>query len=246
MDRLKVSTSPVRLNQYRASAAVFNRKHGTAYDWRVTKQHRAGITATPNVVRGEDGQMFTASVDQWGDYLGDAHTLVPRGGCGSGIDHTGWFADSFQSDLIIGGVAKLHTSRGTLYIPVTHCTQWDGSIHYFADAEMVPRGSEEEDHEVARRDAAMTADQCAKREAEAAREHDAKYVAEQDIENAREEIHGLNAVALPLLLDLKGETLKPTICSAVRAQLAHLLEQRREQFAIIDARQSDYWTAVQS
>lgn len=240
MDRLRTGNSRTRLAAYRIEAA--NGKWVRPLTWRDTKQHHTGITYTPNNARGKDGEIFTDSVDQYGDYLGHSGLIARRA-----VDHSGWYADSFQSDLIIGGVAKLRTPRGTLYIPVTQCTGWDGTIHYMHEAELVPRGSDQDAHDVAIRDMAIRADRCAELEAEEARENDAKCLADIHIEECRSRIHEINRECLALLREIKSQSLKfgPAVCGALRASVARLLADRREQFETIAQRQSDYWSAVE-
>lgn len=137
----------------------------------------------PNNVRGDKGQIYTDNREQYGVDLGFSDVLAPRR-----VERQGWFADSFQDAVIRGSVTRIRGARFTLYVPVTGCSEWSGTIHHLADAERVPRGSSEEDHERAIRDAAATADHYAEIEAEAAREYATKDQAEQAIEAERETI----------------------------------------------------------
>ena len=222
-------TTPQRLANYRAMAQEYP---GT--DWRYW---RRSIVSTPSNVQ-RDGLLFSDTVDQLGDYLGDAHTLIR-------LDHTGWYADSYQEDTIVGGVAKLRCPRGTLYIPVTHCTGWDGATHYLKDKVLVPKGAQEDEHFEAIRDCARWADQHAEREAEKAREYAAKDLAEQEIHEQKKEIHTINQDALPLIKEIKQQRIFPApVCAAVREKLARLLDSRREAFRRIDALRDDFWIAV--
>ena len=134
MDPLKSNTK-VRLARYRAKA----QKYPTPDGWR---HWRYPIFVNANNVRGKEGQIFSESTDQYGDYLGDAHDLAPRA-----INHTGWYADSYQEARVVGGVAKLRSARYTLYVPVTHCAGWAGTVHYLNDAVLVERGSSQDEHD---------------------------------------------------------------------------------------------------
>lgn len=207
-------------------------------DWRKSR-YTGVLWSAPNNTRGEKGEMFTDSVDQYGEYIGD-YWEVNRN-----IDNRGWFADNFQCETIKGGVSKLRTPRGTLYIPVVYYSDSDGTIHYINDCEIVEKGAAEENHEKAAKVAARSADYYAERLAEESREHHAKDRAEMDIEDARAEIHAVNKKALALLSEIKKHgTFSPAVCSALREKLADYLDDRARQFGIIDARKSDYWSAV--
>lgn len=230
-----------RLQQYRNEAATG--KWIRPLTWRDTKQHHASAWGAPrpNNVRGEKGEIFSEQLDQYGVDLGPAGKLFPRL-----IDHTGWYADNYQNELIVGHVCRMRTPRGTLYIPATMRTDSQGTVHYINDAELVPRGANEDAHALARREAARSADHYAEREAEEAREDNAKWQAEQDIEEAREVIHSINTAALLLIRETKQhpDGFTAAICHALRAQLHGYLAERAEQFKIIKAREEDYWTAA--
>jgi hypothetical protein len=233
-----MKTSRTRLAAYRAKAADTRNTYPDAKLWRYW---RRPLWSVPCNTIGDKGQRFTDTVEQIGDYLGSAEKIAPRV-----IQHTGWYADIFQDALIIGGVCRLRTARGALYVPVTSCDQWDGATHHLADAERVPRGSDQDAHDKALREAAICADRLAEIQAEEAREDSAKDRAEQDIDEARAGIHSINKECLALLAAIKqaGGAYAAPVCSALRAQVGAMLDRRREAFATITARQNDYWTAV--
>lgn len=230
-----------RLQQYRREAD--SPKWVRPLTWRDTKQHHASAWGAPrpNNVRGTNGEIFSDSLDQYGDDLGDVDKLFPRM-----FDHSGWYADNYQGALIVGHVCRMRCPRGTLYIPATRNTGCDGTVHYLADAEIVPKGATEEEHDQACREAARSADHYAEREAEEAREYYAKDQAEQDILEAREEIHKINVAVLELGREIKRHRpeFAPAICTALRERIADYLRERRAQFRIIAKREEDYWTAA--
>lgn len=197
--------------------------------------------APANNVRNDKGAIYTDNREQYGRDLGFADTLAPRR-----VEHQGWYCDQGYCDTIRGSVTRVRGARFTLYVPVTSCTGWDGTIHHMQDAERVPRGSSEEEHEQAIRDAAATADRCAELEAEQEREDSARDQAEQDIQEARATIHTLNREALELIKAIKasGRTFEAPICSALAHRARDLLADRAEQFETINKRTGDYWTAV--
>lgn len=175
----------------------------------------------PNNVRGPKGQIYTDNREQYGVDLGFVDELAPRR-----IEHRGWFADSFQDAVIRGSVTRIRGARFTLYVPVTGCTGWDGTNHYLADAERVPRGSSEEDHQRAIRDAAATADHYAELEAEQAREDSIKDQAEQAIERERETIREQRAAVHALAAELRDTpALPPAICQTITEAIKTWREQ---------------------
>lgn len=177
----------------------------------------------PNNVRGPKGQIYTDDREQYGQDLGFADELAPRR-----VDNRGWFADSFQDNVIRGSVTRIRGARFTSYVPVTGCTGWGGTIHYMADAEHVPRGSSEEDHEQAICDAAATADGCAEIEAEAAREYDLKDRVEQAIEYERETIRKQRVAVHSLAAELRNTpALPPALCATITAAIREAREQVR-------------------
>lgn len=179
--------------------------------------------AQPNNVRGPKGQIYTDNREQYGADLGFADALAPRR-----VDNRGWFADSFQGAVIRGSVTRIRGARFTLYVPVTGRSGWDGTGHYLADAERVPRGSDEAAHAEAIADAAATADHCAELEAEQAREDDIRWRAEQAIEMEREAIQEARAAVHALAAELRNTpALPPTICSTITEAIKTWREQTR-------------------
>lgn len=244
-DRLTRGNANTRLATYRMAAT----KHNTGphkpvqLDWRSTKRFQPGIAPqfpADQFQRSGDGtKWYIADKDSIGEFYGEAHELLRR------HDVTGYYVDQFCHDVLHMGVVKLHTSQGTHYIPVTWCDGWDGATAYWEDACAVTFARPgEADHEAAAKDAAYHAYDVAEREAEEHRESNAKDQAEHDIDLARAEIHALNKTVLPLLREVKAQAVTPNICTALRAHIQQLLKQRAEQFALIETRQSDYWTAT--
>ena len=187
------------------------------------QRHRLRYWNRPNNVRGDKGQIYTDDRDQYGQDLGFSDGLAPRR-----VDNRGWFTDQWQEDVIRGSVCRIRTSQGTLYVPVTGCTGWDGTIHYIADAERVPRGSSEEDHAEAIRDAAARADRLAKLEAEEARDASIKDQAEQGIEAERESITAARAKLHALAVELRtAPALPPALCLAITEAIREARKQVR-------------------
>jgi hypothetical protein len=190
-----------------------------AHVWLKTRKpwqrHRLQYWQTPNNTRGPEGQIYTDGRDQYGQDMGFADELATRR-----VENRGWFTDSFLDDVIRGSVARIRGAHVTLYVPVTGRTDWDGTIHYLADAERVPRGSSEDEHQQAIIDAAVTADRCAELEAERAREWDIKDRAEQAIEKERGNISETRAAFGALAVELRATpALPPAMCATIRDRL---------------------------
>lgn len=223
--------SKARLQKYREEAATS--KHEAGKNWRYWVRK---IFDTPNNVR-QDGMIFSDSIDQYGCEVAD-DTLRNRVLC-----HGGWYCDSFQSGLFVPTVTKMRTPRGTLYIPASYCTEWDGTTHYIGDAVLVPKG--EDWHDDAIKDALRYADHHCEREAEESREYQAKDQAEYEISECRAEIHAINKSALALIREAKGQQFSPVICDALLNTLQSMLRERSDKFSRIAELQENFWLAVQ-
>ncbi|MFZ2587279.1 MAG: hypothetical protein WAZ18_04075 [Alphaproteobacteria bacterium] len=185
------------------------------------RKHRLEYWHAPNNERGSKGQVYTDSRDQYGQDLGYSDVLAPRR-----VDNCGWFTNTSQDAVIRGSVTRIRGARFTLYVPVTGSSGWDGAKHYIADAERVPRGSDEAAHEQAIHDAAATADHHAELEAEQEREHDIKDQAEQTIETERENIRKARAATRTWAAELRNTpALPPTICRTITEAIKTCREQ---------------------
>lgn len=171
--------------------------------------------------------LYVDSLDALGwRKVGDAHEIVR-------LNHTGWYADNYQDNLVIGCVLQLPSRKGEeQYVPATYNSDWDTATVYLNEI-----GPDKDA-------AARWADQNAEREAEVSREYEARDQAKQEIAEAREAIHTINKEVLPALKELKGASLTPAICSMVRAGITELLCDRRAQFNTIKKLQDDFWQAV--
>ena len=234
-----MKTTKQRLQHYRAMAAKYP---GTGWRHWIS---RGRTFAAPSNARGPAGQIYSDTLGQYGDDLGTVDKIPAVRQFPRMLGYTGWYADNFQDSLIVGHVCRMRCPKGTLYIPATVCTGWDGTIHYINDVALVPKGATEEEHDQACREAARSADHYAEKEAEESREFYAKSQAEQDIMEARAAIHEVNKDALALIREAKAQPggYTPAVCAAVRASIAGYLRERAEHFATIAAREADYWSA---
>jgi hypothetical protein len=230
------ATTAQRLRLYKTRAAANKIGHN---DWRGHRYARTWAPAWHNW--SEDRRKIYADErDTLGDYLGDWGAFLN----GRAWDATGFYCDGYANDTIKGGAERIRGARFTLYVPVTYCTGWDGVTYHMADAYRVERGATEEEHEEARRDCAAMAYNLAEREADRAREEDAKYQASEQIAQERAEIHEINKSARALLAEIRGQEFTENVCAALRHRLREYLADRRACFKTIAERQENYWSAV--
>ena len=156
----------------------------------------------------------------------EAHKVV-------NLRHTGWYADNHQDMLYVGVVAQLagreHEERW-----IAGYEDKEGGRYTFDLSCIYDEASS----------AAHAADSMAEHDAEESRDFYAQDQAEQDIAEARAEIHQINQEALKLLREAKGKNFTPAVCSAVKAAMHGFLADRQAQFKIIADREHDYWSAV--
>lgn len=236
-----MKTIEKRLSMYkqRASESKFPR---TWQESRYPK--RAGYCKTyQNFTYGDKGEIFADDFGIIGEKIGDCHELLsPR------MRNTGYYADNFCDNVIRGAVIKLKTSRGTYYIPATYCTAWDGITLHMESAEKVEKGLSEDCHEGATTRAAYLADSYAENEAEKAREDDAKFQAEQKIEELKEDKQRAREAAHDLIKDIRAQRQRGEIAGGICALLTRELHQLRQDIknanAFINDLKGNYWLSV--
>lgn len=164
------------------------------------------------------GVIYADDLDVIGNKIADAHELIR-------LDHTGYFADIYESSVIRGAVVKLRTCKGVYYIPATYCTEWDGVTLHIKDAEIVAKGATEDEHEEAKKEAARSSDHYAEKEAEQAREECEKDAAEQRCEEYREEAKQCRESVRELIKEIRQHgAFSPAICATLRKEIRRALE----------------------
>lgn len=148
------------------------------------------------------------------------------------LRHRGWYVDQHQSETVRGVVYRLPGGRGFL---AGHNHPWDESVGATVDP------SSYETPEAAARDA----DRMAEKYGEFCREDAAKSEAERLVEEAGDELKTLRDSIRGLCRELRGVTLTPAICGAVRDRLKAMLLERRQLWGNIRKWKRDYWSAVQ-
>lgn len=225
-----------RLAALRKKAVKFNSKpYLKNFTWREVRWCKLYTKHySPSV--GEEGEWYTENKEDIGVFLGEAHELAR-------LDSMGYYRDHHQDECVRAGVAKLHTSRGTLYIPVTWEDGSDGSTHWMADAVMVPKTEHNHTSEI--RDIARMAARHAELLAGESREYYAKDQAEQDIAELKFEIKDLHSKAKAVIAAIREQgALVPTICQILIENLRDLREETSEKWRRITRLEDNFWEAA--
>jgi hypothetical protein len=179
-----------------------------------------------------------------GDYLGDSLELCREHGFR--FDSYGYYTDNDARETYIPGVAKLHTSKGFVYIPLVSHSDWCGSFHYPQDAVF----SSEENERVFIREALNLAHHHAEKLAESALEDDAKFQAEQQIECLRDKISdartAIKSLIAAIRVQRKTSTIESVICNALTEKIQTLRNAVSKYRETIAKLQNNYWYAVEA
>jgi hypothetical protein len=166
--------------------------------------------------------------------VGAVHDIARREGWR--FNHEGWYVDNFRDETTHGIVLQLPSRDGKpLYVPACSDPWNDGcctaDFHSTTDT---------------LRDAMHAADGMAERYAEDAREDDAKFQAEQQIEDKRSEICDARKLASLLVADLRtaGHTLPPSTRNVVRSRIRALRSEVERAHERIVKLTENYWEAV--
>jgi hypothetical protein len=167
------------------------------------------------------------------------------------FDYTGYYADSFQHEVITPQVVTIKAGRRGVFIcPAISYSDSDCATIYFSKGQFAPNDINCDAYESATMEAARLADHLAEREAEQAREADAQFQAEQEADDLADTIKDARQTARGLIVAIKaqrraGIDLKGAICDALTDKLR---EYRRE---IVKARErrealkDNFWLAVE-
>ena len=235
-------TAKTRLAAYRRSAA--EAKNPAFSDWRKNRfiiNRNGWRKIAQQFTRSDNGKIYADDFNIIGEKLDDAHEIT-------GSRTTGYYCDSFCDGVIRGAVVKLRTAKGALYIPATYCTEWDGITLHMSGAELVARGLSESCHEGAATRRAYLADSIAEREADDAREEDAKFQAEQQAESARDNIAKARAHVRELCAAIKAQresgAIMPAICNTLISDIRRAAADIRADIRRINELKASYWLAV--
>ena len=146
------------------------------------------------------------------------------------LNHKGWFIDNLQDETIRGAVYRLPPGK-FLAVAMDPWNEGAGMIENCVyDCE---------------KDAARNADRIAEIYAENARQDDAKFQAEVQIENAKELIANARETVRELIAGIRQSNLAPRICAQLKNDIKRERAGIRAQFARIEKLSACYWNAVQ-
>ena len=221
-----------RLNKYKARAS----KSPYQSDWRMHRYGSPFKDLGPVFSWSQDGtNLFTDEVNSLGVLVGDSSDLIR-------MNHTGWFCDHDQHYLCKGAVVKMHTSRGTYYIPVAYTH--DGCAFYHMDDKVLVT-KDEHDHSDTISEVARIADGCAEIHAEKYRQSDIEARAENTVEDLHQEIAIKRLKIKSLIAAVRvSEPLEARICEYLKAGIRDLLSQCREHYAQARRLKGDPWSVI--
>lgn len=164
------------------------------------------------------------------------------------FDYTGYYADNFQDSLIKPYIVRIKTKKGLFIAPAIAYDNCDIATIYLASGEYCLKDTESEDYDCCTLRVARTADHIASIEAERSREDDAKFQAEQQTENLKEENKEALKQAHDLIQAIKqqrkiGDIVTP-ICNALISEIKGLRREIQRNNERISKLRSDYWQAV--
>jgi len=214
-------------------------------DWRTLKGVVAGLMPITYIAgiddlerRGNQPFKSGSSVLRW---VENADEIFPKirwhDKVQSYCRHCGWYIDNFKNETVRGVVLTLPGRRG---FAAGYADPFN-----FSDKMMTgPCAVEITEIFEDECDAACTADSLAENYADEAREEDAKFQAERQIENTRDEIKSLVAEILGLVHGIRRSTLDSVVCDRLRRDIRHLLAKKTQCYERIDKLTENYWDAV--
>jgi hypothetical protein len=165
------------------------------------------------------------------------------------FDYTGYYSDNFQHDVITPQVVTIKAGRRGVFIcPAIAYSESDCAAIYFSRGQFAPADINCDAYESATMDAARAADSIAERLAEQSRDDDAKFQAEQQAENLKEDNQQARKAAHALIVAIRdqraiGDIVAP-ICNALISEIKGLRREIQRNNARINQLAADYWLAV--
>ena len=171
---------------------------------------------------------------RWIEYASDGLRLVARPDVR--YFETGYYVDNFQDSVTVPAVLRLPSAPdGTARLLAATSDPWNPDC-YLVDMDL----------ETDERDAWHSAVRLAEYYAESCREDDAKFQAEQQIDDARDEIKSARADCHKLAAELRSldKALPPGLCAAIRREIAVHRAAVRGAVKSIRRLTAEPWTAV--
>lgn len=164
------------------------------------------------------------------------------------FDYSGYYADSFQMELVKPYIVRIKTGRGLFIAPAIAYSDCDIATIYLSQGEFCSKDENSSEYYTAAISAARIADSIADREAEKSREADAQYQAESQSDDLKDENKQALKEAHGLIMAIRdqraiGEIVAP-ICAALISEIRSIRQTIRRNNARINALKNDYWMAV--
>lgn len=164
------------------------------------------------------------------------------------FDYSGYYADSFQHELVKPYIVRIKTGRGLFIAPAIAYSDCDIATIYLSKGEFCPKDENSSEYDEAAYSAARIADSIADQEAEKSRQEDAKYQAESQADDLKEANQGALKEAHGLIVAIrdqqaKGEIIAP-ICAVLMGEIRSIRQTIRSNNSRIAALKNDYWIAV--
>jgi hypothetical protein len=215
--------------------------HKNALDWQVSYGRKGYIKYDSANDYDEKGNMRLYDLDKY-----DAVEIqqISR----RSFDHTGYYADNFQMDLIMPKVIKIKTSRGLFVAPAIEYSDCDQAAIYFSEGVFIPKDENSEEYDKTMLSAARIADHIAEKEAERSREENAKYQAEEEIANLKYENKAALKETHNLLLEIKLQrdlsTIRSSICQVLIEKIESFRASINSNNRRIETLKHNFWEAV--
>ncbi len=192
----------------------------------------------------DEGNLRLYSLDGY-----DATALIDLGR--RYFDYTGYYADSFQMELVKPYIVKIKAGKKGVFIaPAIAYSDCDIATIYFSRGQFAPNDSQDIEHDRAAMEAARIADSLADSAARDSREADAQFQAEQEAEQLAEDIKDARQTARGLIAAIKaqrraGIDLGGAICDALTDKLREYRRQILKARERREALKENYWLAVE-
>lgn len=203
---------------------------------------RKGYSRNDMANHYHDGNLCLESLDRF-DHIG-IQKISRRA-----FDYTGYYADNFQCELIKPYIVRIKTNRGLFIAPAISYSDSDMATIYLSQGGYIDKTQDfEREYEAWAYTCAGRADRIAEREAEKAREDDAKWQAESQTDDLKAENLEARKEAHELILAIKaqkniGEIVTP-ICNALISKIQALRQSIRRNNKRIGVLKADCWQAV--
>lgn len=165
------------------------------------------------------------------------------------FDYSGYYADSFQCELIKPYIVRIKTGRGLFIAPAIAYSDSDMATIYLSDGRYCSRDENSQDYYDTAYQAARWADQYAEKLADDGRECDAQFQAENQIEGFKYDNKAALKAARALIQAIRdqraiGRIVTP-ICDALMAEIKAIRQSIHRNNERIAALKNNYWLSVE-